>query len=106
MKTTFILALLSITLSFSASAQDVTPKMQSFIDMLDGTEKAATSAIKKYASKDVIKDKIIPLGSKATVSKDEDGCYLLSLDDNGEIHKYQVCWTNEKISTFKWLFNN
>lgn len=76
-----------------------------FLAMLNGTEAAATAAIKKFGTDEVIANGMIPFGKNPKIISRDGDCVVVSLEWDGEINKYTLCESNGKISTFDWFFD-
>ena len=73
-----------------------------FLPALTGTEAAATAAVKKYCTADVIANGMIPIGKNPKIVKREGNCARFSLDDDGEKNYYDICEENGKINVFEF----
>lgn len=80
------------------------PIIDQFLAMLNGTEEAATAAIKKYGSAEVIANGMIPYGKSPKIIKTEGNCVRVALQNDGETNVYTLCEENGKITTFEWYF--
>jgi hypothetical protein len=78
--------------------------VKKFLAMLDGTEKTAEAAVKKFGSKDVISNGMIPFGDNPSIVSQEGNCCIVQLDYDGDTNKYDICEENGKISSFKMHF--
>ena len=76
--------------------------IDAFLAMLDGTETAASAAIKKYGSADVIANGMIPYGKNPKKLLTKDNCVRFSLEWDDEVNVYEVCETDGKITYFDW----
>ena len=90
----------------SVTAQPEETVIDQFLAMLDGTEAAATAAIKKFGSDEVIANGMIPFGKNPKIIATDGNCVRVSLQGDDAVNVYTLCEENGKITEFDWYFDD
>ncbi len=81
----------------------VSAEMKDFMNMLNGTTSAVNSAMDKYANDGVDRDitsyELADPKIKEVKEKAETTCYILSVKSGATRRKYDICWSEGKITS-------
>ncbi len=82
------------------------PTLKAFLGMLDGSETSAEKAVKAHCSVEVIENGMIPYGKSPKIVSQNQNCYIVDLDDDGEVNSYEFCLEDNKITSFDWYYED
>ncbi len=111
-----VMSLISVKSFAQGKVEDLkNPTIKAFLTSLDGKQTTAQKSLEKYCSKEVIDDKMIPMGADVVIREEEDNCvtfqttWIIDPADKEEgtsIMVYDICEEGGKITLFSLNFDD